>query len=119
MLNGMNQFHLAATVLQLAIEELPPKQASLAARQASQVLAKQNEEDKAFQMLRKAVQLDPDNPETRLAYARTLAKRGLNAEALDEYRTLLQIPGLAEEARQSITSEMRALQKFGAQGGAG
>jgi hypothetical protein len=54
--------------------------------------------------------LDPDNPDTRLAYARTLKKRGLTAEAREEYGRLLAMPGLGEEARESITQEMRGLQ---------
>ncbi len=110
MLNGMDQLPLAATVLKAAIHELPPKQAALAAREASQVLARQNQEKEAFEMLQKAVALDPENPEIRMAYARTLVKRGLNAEAREEYGKLLQMPGLGKEARELIEKEMRALQ---------
>ena len=92
------------------MNELPPKQAALAAREAAQVLARQNEEKQAVALLRKAVALDPDNPDTRMAYARTLAKQGKNLEAREEYSRLLQMPGLGKEAREVITREMSALQ---------
>ena len=110
MLNAMDQWRLAGTVLQAAMNELPPKQAALAAREAAQVLARQNEEKQAVALLRKAVALDPDNPDTRMAYARTLAKQGKNLEAREEYSRLLQMPGLGKEAREVITREMSALQ---------
>ena len=110
MLNAMDQWRLAGTVLQAAMNELPPKQAALAAREAAQVLARQNEEKQAVALLRKAVALDPDNPDTRMAYARTLAKQGKNLEAREEYNRLLQMPGLGKEAREVITREMSALQ---------
>ncbi len=109
MLQAMDQWRLAGTVLQAAMNELPPKQAALAAREAAQVLAHQNEEAQAFELLRKAVALDPDNPDTRMVYARTLLKQGKNLEAREEYTRLLQMPGLSKEAREVITQEMSAL----------
>lgn len=109
MLQTMEQWRLAGTVLQAAMNELPSKQAALAAREAAQVLAHENEEAQAFELLRKAVALDPDNPDTRMVYARTLLKQGKNLEAREEYNRLLQMPGLSEKAREVITQEMHAL----------
>ncbi|MFO7976597.1 MAG: tetratricopeptide repeat protein, partial [Candidatus Hydrogenedentota bacterium] len=110
MLNKMGLPSLAATVLKAAVNELPPQQAARAAREASQVLAHQNQKEEAFEMLQKALTLDPDNLETRLAYARSLVKQGRNSQALKEYAKILEIPGLGLEAREAITKEMRMLQ---------
>ncbi len=110
MLDKMDLLSLAGTVLQAAVRELPPPQAALAAREAARVLARQNKNEDAFEMLQKALALEPDNPETRLEFARTLAKLGRNTEARKEYAIILDMPGVGQDARETITKEMRALQ---------
>lgn len=110
MLHKMGLLSLAGTVLQASVNELPPQQAALAAKEASQVFARQNQNKEALDMLQKAVKLDPDNLETRLAYARTLAKQGRNTAAIEEYKRILELPSIGLEAREVITKEMRALQ---------
>ena len=110
MLHAMDHLSLAATVLQAAINELPPKQAALAAREASQVLERQNRPDDALRLLQQAVSLDPENPETRMALAGALAKLDHTDAAREEYRRILQMPGLQDEQRKAVAEAMRTLE---------
>lgn len=98
----------AEKVARQALDELPLKCADNHIALA-RVLVARKDISSALDQLQLAVELEPDNPATRLAYGELLDAAGKKAEALDQYQRFLKNPARRSEDSRRIRERVKLL----------
>ncbi len=107
-LQAQGQLDEAEKVARQAMEELPVKSADNHIALA-RVLVERKEIGQALEQLQLAVELEPDNPATRMAYGELLDAAGKKAQALEQYQQFLKNPARRSEDSRRIRERVKLL----------
>jgi len=104
--DAISEWVLADQVLSMAMPNLPPAPQVDCAQHWANALIRLQRTNEAVNLLRAVVKRVPNDPDLRLSLARALKKNGDPAGAETEYRSLLELPGLSEQWRRRVQSEI-------------
>jgi Flp pilus assembly protein TadD len=90
----------------MAMPNLPPAPQVDCAQHWANALIRLQRTNEAVNLLRDVVKRIPNDPDLRLSLARALKKNGDPAGAETEYRSLLELPGLSDQWRRRVQSEI-------------
>lgn len=106
---AIDDLALAEWLFPQAMRNLPANLAPSGAQYWADVLLRLRRVDEALDVLQSNLARNRDNPDLRLALARTLAIAGRKEEAAGQYQALLTMPTLEEAERRKAQAEFDAL----------
>lgn len=107
-LQAQGQLDEAEKIARQALDDLPQKSADNHIALA-RVLVERKEIGQALEQLQLAVELEPDNPSSRMAYGELLDAAGKKAQALDQYQRFLKNPARRSEDSRRIRERVKVL----------